>query len=402
MRKGKRSWLPKGSGNLFQEIKAKCKEAEEKGVKLWKLSIGQPTGPALLSARKAASVAILSEKESMHEYQDNGSPGVDDFARRFIQLHVYVSLYDNQYEFDFLPTPGTKSMLGLIPMACGGVEGKQIVVGTMTNPGYPTPKIWCGLTNQAHCSLVTNSENEFRFNAKYIDMQGRKVDLLMLNYPHNPSGQIATIEQWREICEYCQSKGIRLFNDAAYAYLWHSKESTTLTDVAHEFPNLSWAEAFSASKLIGNGTAWRIGAMAGSPDFIGDIKRIKGETDSGFNAALATGVLAALYEDSQSIKDIRDFYENNVKHLVEIISARGMVLAVMPGAGFFTLWMTPRRAFGQKIENAKHFNYLMIEKTGIVGVHFDPYIRYAGVGPVRNADFTKAIEEGFKAAEVSY
>jgi len=45
---------------------------------------------------------------------------------------------------------------------------------------------------------------------------------------------------------------------------------------------------------------------------------------------------------------------------------------------------------------------MMIEKTGIVGVHFDPYIRYAVVAPIEKPDFTKAIEMAFDKARVEY
>ena len=79
-----KSLLPPGGTNLFQQIKAWSTEVEARGVNLLRLSIGQPTGPALLSARMAAAKAVMSDDESMHEYQDNRSPGVPDFARRFV------------------------------------------------------------------------------------------------------------------------------------------------------------------------------------------------------------------------------------------------------------------------------------------------------------------------------
>ena len=79
---------------------------------------------------------------------------------------------------------------------------------------------------------------------------------------------------------------IRLFNDAAYCVLSHTPDSSTLTEVAPDFPDLSWAEGFTAAKLIGNGTGWHVGAMTGSPDFIGDIKEVKGKTDAGFVAPM--------------------------------------------------------------------------------------------------------------------
>src|SRR3989344_1045109 len=397
-----KSQLPEGGGNLFQNIKAMCLEAEQSGVKLWRLSIGQPKGPALLSARQAAAQTIMSDEERVHEYQDNGSPGCLDFASRFVQAHVKRALQG--HKIAFLPTPGTKSMLGLIPMACGGFSGRRIKVATMTAPGYPTPAVWTKYLDNGHCALPTNSQNQFLFEpTKKID---REVKLVMANYPHNPSGQVATRKYWEEICEFCERAGIRLFNDAAYAMLVYQQEGEEqicpLTEVAVDYPELSWAEAFSASKAIANGTGWRIGAICGSPDFVGDIATIKGETDSGFNAALDTGVLYAVEHDQAGIAACRRQYETRIHLLIGYLESSGMQLAVKPKAGFFTLWKVPRVAFGQSVINAEHFNRLMIAETGIVGVHFHPYIRYAVTSPIEEFDFMQAIVAGFKKAQVSY
>ncbi len=388
------SRLPKGGVNLFLGIKAASAEAEAHGIELIKLSIGQPKGPALESARNAAAYAVRSANESIHEYQDNGSPGIPDFARKFIQAQVDVPLM--QEGIDFLPIPGIKPMLGLIPLACGASE-KELYIVTTTNPGYPTPRDWArGYLKQDVYEVPLNPKNEFRFSTS--DLSG--VDLAMMNYPHNPTGQIATTEWLASICAYCETHDIRLFNDAAYAALSHSPESSTLTEVAIDYPGLSWAEAFSASKLIGNGTGWRIGAMVGSKDFIGDIKTIKGNTDSGFAAPLAIGALFAIVNDKEGIEASRKVYERRLALLAGILTKNGMQLAVEPKAGFFSLWKAPNSAFGEKMRDAQHFNFTMIDKTGIVGVHFDPYIRYAVCEDVEA--YADKISEAFKKAGVSY
>ncbi|MCH7828848.1 aminotransferase class I/II-fold pyridoxal phosphate-dependent enzyme [Patescibacteria group bacterium] len=389
----RRSWLPEGKQNLFQAVKAKRAEAEARGIKVLNLAIGQPTGPAFLVARMVAAQAVMSKEESMHEYQDNGSPGVPDFARKFVQLHVKRDLGGE--DVTFLPIPGIKPMLGLIPLACGAA-GRDINVGTMTRPGYPTPADWCSYLGVETTQLLLTPENEFRFASEDIT-----AELLMLNYPHNPSGQVATREWWQEICASCQKNGIRIFNDAAYAMLAHTKEACTLSEVAPDYPDLSWAEAFSASKAIGNGTGWRVGAIAGSPDFVKDIATIKGNTDSGFVAPMAAGALAALQDGMASVVSVRETYARRISLLISALKAQGMELAVQPGAGFFTLWKVPKIAFGEPVLDAEQFNFHMIEETGVTGVHFNPdYIRYAVCGDVEA--MLPDIVRGFQKAAVSY
>lgn len=389
------SMLPEGGVNLFQGIKEASARAEAMGITLVRLSIGQPEGWPLESAMEAAAEAIKSRKQSMHEYQDNGSPGVPGFSERFVQAHVKNSLDGKNVAY--LPTPGTKPMLTLFSEACGGVD-RKLTIAMMTNPGYPTPKDWARtyLHHDVY-ELPLNPENNFRFSVKDIP-QG--TDLVMINYPHNPSGQVATREQLEELCQYCQNHGIRLVNDAAYMALSHTDESSSLTDVAVDYPGLSWIELFSSSKTLGNATGWRIGAAVGSPIFIKDFGIIKGNTDSGFAAPLAAGVLYAVENDKAGIEANRAKYERRLRILTNILKGNGMKLAVEPVAGFFTLWQSPRFAFGEEMEDAADFNTRMINQTGIVGVPFHPYMRYAVCVDVEAA--ADKIDAGFKKAGVSY
>jgi aspartate/methionine/tyrosine aminotransferase len=384
-----------GAENVLQTIRAKRAEAQGRGLRLIDLSIGEPKGPALLSARQAAAAAVMSDDEAMHAYQYNASPGVPDFAPRFIKAHVRRAFQDGGV--DYLPIPGIKPILGLVPLACGCAE-QRITVATMTSPGYPIPADWCAyhpfVTHQA---LPLNPTNRFRFAPEEIPPG---TDLIMMNYPHNPSGQVAGREWLQRICEACSARHIRLFNDAAYVVLSYASDSMTLSEIAPDYPELSWAEAFTAAKLIGNGTGWHVGAMVGSPDFIGDLKVVKGKTDTGFVAPMAAGVVAAFEHDQAGIAHYREMYRARLRRLIELMTAPGMRLALEPAAGFFTLWLIPTRAFGQRIESAEHFNFLMIERTGVVGVHFPGYVRYAVCADIDA--IAKEIEEAFVQAEVSY
>lgn len=394
----RRTRLPEGGENIFQRTKRETAEAKERGVKIIKLSIGQPTGPALESARCEAAKAVLSDLESMHEYQDNGSPGVPDFAKLLTQAHVRHR-FNGTADIDFLPIPGIKPMLGLIPIACGSPH-VPITVATMSEPGYPVPAIWCGYLLANNYSLPLNPENQFLFSLEDIK---DGTNLIMINYPNNPSGQVAPKEWLRELCAYCEANDIRIANDAAYSMLVHSNtnDASTLADVAMDYPDLSWLELYSVSKEIGNGTGWRVGAAIGSDDFIKDLKTIKSNTDSGFVAPMAAGAIYAFENDELGILKYRDLYQHRLEILVQGLSAHGMQLVVEPKAGFFSLWKVPAKALGTTIENADHFNKLMLNNTGVVGVPIGDYIRYSVAG-FRVEDNAQVIYNAFDKAQVSY
>ncbi|MCK4592018.1 aminotransferase class I/II-fold pyridoxal phosphate-dependent enzyme [Candidatus Parcubacteria bacterium] len=391
--------LPESGENIFQRIKKKTEEAEARGIEVIRLSIGQPGGPALPIAKKAAAEAIMSDEESMHEYQDNGSPGVPNFAERFVQAHIKTNLQEVS-GISCMPIPGIKPVLGPGILACD-----PKLVATMSEPGYPTPAKWCGYLKVPNYSLPLTAENKFLFSAEDIEIG---TDLVMINFPNNPSGQVAPRKWLEELCGYCQENNIRLLGDAAYGMLIHdSKDRVTLTDVAINFPDLSFCEMFSVSKEIGNGTGWRVGAITGSEDFIEDFGKIKGETDSGAVAATMAGAIYAIENDQEGIERYNQMYAQRTRILVDILSRRGMQLVLQPKATFFSLWEVPHEAFGRVIRNAEHFNNLMIKETGIVGVPFgdgyigDDYIRYSVAGyPMEETEKASSVDLGFEKASV--
>ncbi len=340
----------------------------------------------------------MSEAEAMHQYQDVWSLGVPNFAERFVRAHVRTNLA--RRSVDFLPIPGIKSVLKTVIIA-SRCFNERLKVRTMTNPGYGVPATWCKLLDfTLHTEVPLNQKNKFRFNPDF-DLENLRDGLLMLNYPHAPSGQIADAEWFSRVCRVCEAQNIRIFNDAAYTALVHAPEHhSTLADVAIGFPNLSWAEAFSASKALGNTTGWRVGAVVGSSDFVGDIRTIKSSDDAGLVAFAAAGIIEGFEKHFHLIEANQKIYARRLRLLIKCLRSKGMRLAVQPKAGFFTLWLTPKRAFGRDITSAEEFNFLMLQKTRIFGVHFPPYIRYAVVGDVEAA--LPEIGAAFEAAKVAY
>jgi aspartate/methionine/tyrosine aminotransferase len=140
--------------------------------------------------------------------------------------------------------------------------------------------------------------------------------------------------------------------------------------------------------------------MVGSPDFIADMKEVKGKTDAGFVAPMAAGVIAALETDPEGIAQCRERYRTRLGVLMELMGRHGMQLAIEPRAGFFTLWRAPSYAFGQRVKSAEAFNFLRIRETGVVGVHFPGYLRYAVCADVEA--IAERLDDAFARARVAY
>jgi aspartate/methionine/tyrosine aminotransferase len=111
-------------------------------------------------------------------------------------------------------------------------------------------------------------------------------------------------------------------------------------------------------------------------------------------------VVAAMENDQAGIRRYRDMYQARLNLFIKLLTRHGMRLALEPAAGFFTLWLIPSHAFGKPVDSAEHFNFMMIDATGVVGVHFPGYIRYAVCADI--AALATEIEAAFHKAQVSY
>jgi aspartate/methionine/tyrosine aminotransferase len=399
--KGRQPRLPSSGGNIFIKIKEDMARAREKGVDPINLSVGVPLRLPLDSTIKGIDEALHSGKLSLFEYQDNGC-AVRDFAKRAIQAHLPRFDLNTAEGLAYMPIPGIKSMLGLILLACGPSDEDPILVGTMGKPGYGVIDRWCEFLGKqvVYYNLPLNRENGFRFSIKDIKPG---TDVIFVNYPNNPTGRILTRDEWYELCEYCQAHNIRLVNDAAYSLLAFDPDYCNLIEVAALFPQLSFLELFSSSKEVGNGTGLRVGAVGGSFDFVGDLAKIKGDSDSGLCALNAAGVICSLEEDQEGIAACREMYRIRIEMLVKVLERCGLRLIVYPKAGFFIACEVPNEAFGKEIADAMQF-YEELMKLGIfivpLGTGRQSIIRFAVTGPVET-NLAK-IESILTQANISY
>ena len=157
----------------------------------------------------------------------------------------------------------------------------------------------------------------------------------MLNFPHNPTGILASRELFVEVVKYAKRYGLMVINDFAYAKI-------TFDDyVAPSFLEVDGAldvgvEFGSFSKSY-NMAGWRLGYCVGNEQIIEGLAKIKGYYDYGIFSAIQIAGIVAMRDCDADITVQAAAYQHRRDVLCEGLVRMGWEVDI-PKAGMF-LWV---------------------------------------------------------------
>jgi aspartate/methionine/tyrosine aminotransferase len=410
--------IPASGINLFQLIYILIREYEEsQGKKALNLSLGNPDLVPPTEVLELTSRFQKKPEIELHTYAEDNN--INLFSEGMVQAFSGVDI-NGKSHLKAVPIAGIKTASAILPLACGlHMKDRKDFNVVSHLPAYDVIGTWTGSylgSNRIVWPLLGKDGMKMNIaNLKKAlqDAKVEKPDLIFVIRPGNPASCGASKAEWKELIELCIDRGIRLVNDGAYTTLTEIGEGATHTPlirVAQDYPDLEWVEMFSMSKSFSDPGA-RLGVMVGSKEFVEDYILVKGNTDSGPVPGLMAGY-GELFKDPKKSRALLDdtyqIYKKRLDYLVPKLKGIGLKPACETTAGFFTLWNTPHQAFGvdlvsesekKKISRSELFNRLVIEKTGIVGVHFqgapgsgESFIRYAVCTDVLEKDFQTRFE----------
>lgn len=392
--------IPPAGINLFQLIYILIREYEAKsGLPALNLSLGNPDLVPVEAVRELRAKHQRGARYELHTYAEDNN--LDQFCEGLVRTFAGLD-YTQFPHLKAVPIPGIKTATALLPLACGLHLTDRKAFHVVSNlPAYDVMGTWSSsylATNRVVWPL--SADDGMALSVPRLEEALGKAgvarpELIFTIRPGNPASRGASEREWRALIEFCLARGTRLVNDGAYTTLAAPGAHTPLSVVAAQYPDLEWAELYSVSKAFSDPGA-RLGAMVGSRELIEDFVLIKGNTESGPVPSMMTAY-AELFANAQLSKQIMDelyaTYRARLDFLVPALKAAGLRPACETDAGFFTLWRTPDEAFGldlraeaarRNMARAELYNRLVIDHTGVVGVHFtgpggpdDAYIRYA-------------------------
>lgn len=177
-----------------------------------------------------------------------------------------------------------------------------------------------------------------------VEQSGKRVKLVIANYPQNPTGQVISREQMSALVRVVQRSGAMLLHDIAYAdFDFASRHAPSIFDcgVPADEVKAFAVETFSMSKSY-NMPGWRIAFMAGNARLVGALHHIKTYLDYGTFAPLQYAAAWALANGDRFAEELRELYLTRARALTAGLRAAGWEGVTEPSGTMFVWAPIPR------------------------------------------------------------
>lgn len=345
---------------VIKEAKERAKKLNP-GIPLIDMGVGEPDMPAVPEI-----VEVLYREAGKAEnrfYADNGIREFCEAAAGYMKKVYGVGNLDPTK--NILHGIGSKPILAMLPAAF--INPGDITLATV--PGYPVISTWTKYLGGEVYNLPLNAENDFYpdFSAIPKDIL-KRAKLLYINYPNNPTGQVATREFFKQVADFACENSIIVVSDAAYAPLTYDGYKP-LSFLSVEGAADVGIEIHSLSKAF-NMTGWRMAFAAGNSKIISAYGAIKDNTDSGqFRAIQKAGIYAM--NQPEITAEICSKYSRRFDLLVSALNELGFN-AKKPKGSFYCYVRCPKGAGSDVMfKNAEETAKYLIEKALISVVPWD-------------------------------
>jgi LL-diaminopimelate aminotransferase len=343
-------YLKLKAGYLFPEIGRRVKKFadEHPDAKIIRLGIGdvtEPLPPAIIEAMHKA-VDEMAKRETFRGY---GPEQGYDFLRNAIAGNDFQARGADVSADEIFVSDGSKCDSGNVLE----IFGNDNVVA-VTDPVYPVyvdTNVMAGRTGEADAAgryaglvyIPVTAENNFT-----PAIPDRKVDLIYLCYPNNPTGTVATkgtLQQW---VDYARANDAIIFFDAAYeAYITEMEIPHSIYEIpgarecAIEFRSFSKTAGFTGTRCAYTVVPKGLTAKSASGQKIelhGLWNRRHTTKFNGVSYIIQRGAEAVYSAAGQpQVRQLIDFYLENAKILCAGLRDAG--LTVYGGVNAPYVWL---------------------------------------------------------------
>jgi len=299
---------------VFAEVNAMKAKERSLGEDIIDFGMGNPDTPTPKHIVDKLCETVQDSKS--HRYSvSRGIIGLRKAQSNYYKRRFNV---DVDPESEVVVTLGSKEGLANLASAITS-NGDHVIVPNPSYPIHPYGFIIAGATVQS----IDSKPDELFIKHLYniLSAHNNKAKVLVLNYPNNPSTEMASLDFYKEVVDICTKFGVYILSDIAYAEIYFDGfippsilEIPKAKNIAVEFSSLSKTYSMPG---------WRVGFAVGNKKLIEALTKIKSYLDYGAFTPVQVAAIAALNGSQDCVEDIRSIYLKRRNILVEGFSRIG-------------------------------------------------------------------------------
>ncbi|MCO7175081.1 aminotransferase class I/II-fold pyridoxal phosphate-dependent enzyme [Sporolactobacillus kofuensis] len=358
--------------NYFTTMDHRINAVVKQGIDVLQLHTGSPDQPT-----PNTIIQALNKAAQLHENQGYPPAG----GKRSLKAAI-CQFYLNEYgvtldpETEVTVFDGATVAIAALPQALLNPGDVMLT----TDPGYPMYFVCPSLADADVYGIPVRAEDGFLPNYTKIPKSAlQKARLLMLNYPNNPTGAIATEKFFADTVAFSQEQHIPVVHDFAYgAFGFDGKRPLSFlqTPGAKE----QGIELYTFSKTY-NMAGFRIGFAVGNASIIQALSRFHDIDHSDVPSAIQDAAAEALLGSQQSVKDLCALYEQRRNVLVSSMQAIGWDVQA-PKGSFFCWFKVPEGYTSETFTDALLERAHVAVSPGVgFGTYGDQFVRVSLLEP---------------------
>jgi len=276
------------------------------------LGIGSPDQMPAIDAIDA--LVVSAKNPANHGYQNY--KGIPQLRKAIADFYVGTYGVSLNIESEILPLMGSKEGI-LHTMMAFVNEGDEVLI---PDPGYPTYASVAKLVGAKAVTYEMREERNWQIDIEALRKKDlSEVKIMWVNFPHMPTGIIASREELKELVDLARANSFLIVNDNPYSLILNEHPLSILSiegadEVALELNSLSKSH---------NMAGWRIGWVAGNAQYVDAVLRVKSNMDSGMFLGLQHAAVEALKSGKEWFTNLNAMYQKRKDATCRILDVLG-------------------------------------------------------------------------------
>jgi aminotransferase len=352
--------------NFFERLDQKLAESGQTGLPFINLSKGNPDLPT--PEHIVASLKAAANQPENHAYppflgKENVRLAITDFYKK--EYGVTLDPVNEVAVFH-----GSHIGITGIPQVLLNPGDYMLI----TDPCYPIYYSSATLSQAETYAMPLEESNHFLPDYRGIPKDVlEKTRLLMLNYPNNPTGALATKDFFQETIDFARAHQLPVVNDFAYASLGFD-DNKPLSILQTKDAKSVAVEVYTLSKTY-NMAGWRFGFAVGNASIIKALNHFHTHAYSTVFGAVQDAAACALQSSQDCVTELVKIYQRRRDVLIDGLRKIGWKVASSPGT-FFAWLKVPEGYDSQSFSEVLFHDAHVVVAPGIgFGEKGDSFIR---------------------------